>query len=584
MKISKGLFPTLRDAPSDAEVISHKLLVRAGMIRKVTSGIYEFLPLGYKALRKVEEIIRDELTKAGCQEVNLPHMVPSELWQQSGRWEKYGKELLRIKDRGDREYCFGPTHEEVICDLVSHTVSSYKALPLNLFQIQTKFRDEIRPRFGLMRGREFLMKDGYSFHGTEEDLDREYDLMFQTYHNIFKRCGLEARAVDADTGSIGGSSSHEFMVLAETGEDQIAVCESCEYAANTEKATYRHKILEKHTAESMADIETPGMKDIESVSKFLKIKPQQMIKTLIYKADDSFVIVCLSGNRSVSDIKLGNAVPANEIRMATDEEVFDLTGVPVGYLGPVGLTEIIQSKNPKAKFKILYDQSILEIEDAATGANKKDYHKVHVSVSRDLSLREDHEHQALVNVAEVVAGDACPKCDSGSIKLIRGIEVGHIFKLGTRYSKPMKVNFLNKDGKDGPMIMGTYGIGVGRTLASSIEQNHDDKGIIWPLGLAPYAVHVITLDQNEQIDKLVQDIENHCSSQNLEILWDDRDDRAGVKFNDADLMGMPLQVVIGKRGLDKGEIEYKVRATGEKGNLRLETLVEGLSEIISQLK
>lgn len=583
MKYTQSLFKTLREAPSDAEVVSHQLLVRAGFIRKVAVGIYELLPMGLRSLRKVEAIVRDELNKAGCQEVFLPHLVPAELWQESGRWQKYGPELLRIKDRHNREYCFGPTHEEVMCDLVRSMLSSYKALPQHLYQIQTKFRDEIRPRFGLMRGREFLMKDSYSFHESFEDLDREYQKMYQVYLNIFKRSGLHCRAVDADTGAIGGSSSHEFMVLAETGEDVIAACNTCHYAANIEKANRRLTMNATKSSESSPrEVLTPNQKTIEQVSQFLKIKPQQMIKTLVFKADELFVVLCLAGDREVSEVKLGHLVTADVIRMAGDDEVMELTGVPVGYLGPVGLEARIRTRNDKVPFKIFYDRSVLEIGEAATGANLADHHLTHVDLARDLGITEE-SNLSLCDISSVRSGDGCPTCTGGVLNLIRGIEVGHIFKLGDRYSKPMKVNYLDKNGKDQHTIMGTYGIGVGRTMASSVEQNHDDKGIIWPRAIAPYEVCVISLDETDEIFGICNNLLSSFQEHKIDAIWDDRDERAGIKFNDADLVGYPLQIILGKRALEKGQIEYKIRKSGEKGFLPVEASIEAWKEILKSL-
>lgn len=575
MKISQSLVPTLRQAPADAEVVSHKLLMRAGMIRKVAAGIYEYLPLGLISLKKVENIVRDELNKAGCQEVFLPHLIPAELWQESGRWQKYGDELLRIKDRHQRDYCFGPTHEEVICDMVRHTVSSYKSFPMNLYQIQNKFRDEIRPRFGLMRGREFLMKDGYSFHTSVEDLDREYVNMLETYHKIFKRCGLEARTVEADTGAIGGSSSHEVMVMAQTGEDMIATCSSCEYAANLEKACFHFDDSHvSYTSESPQEVHTPNLKSIEEVSRFLKTKPSQMIKTLVYQADENFVVVCLAGHREVNETKLKNVLSCDQLCLASDEDVLRLTGVPVGFLGPIGMKRTDESCH------FLYDRSVLLIEEAVTGSNKKDYHTRHVNYLRDIQLNSSDK---VVDVSSVLEGDSCPKCKKGTLKLLRGIEVGHIFKLGKRYSEPMKVKYLDKEGKEQTAIMGTYGIGVSRTLAACVEQNHDDKGIYWPRALAPYEVYLMNLDQDDAILHSTIQLYEGLRQKNVTVLWDDRDERAGVKFNDADLIGLPLQVIVGKRGLEKGNIEYKIRRSGEKGSLSFPDGIPGIMEVLNKL-
>lgn len=572
MKFSRAFIPTLRQAPNDAEVISHQLLVRAGMIRKVAMGIYDFLPLGLRSLHKVENIVREELDRAGCQEVALPHMVPAELWQESGRWQKYGKELLRIQDRHERHYCFGPTHEEVICEMVRGSINSYKQLPLNLYQIQTKFRDEIRPRFGLMRGREFLMKDGYSFHTSVEDLDREYVAMREAYLAIFKRCGLECRAVDADTGAIGGSSSHEFMVLAETGEDVVASCLSCDYAANLEKACFALKNPSERTEAKIQKIATPGKKTIAEVSEFLKIRPEQMIKTLVYKADEHYAVVCVAGNREVHEIKLKNALGCDTLRLASDAEILTETGVPVGFLGPLGL----EAKN----LKVVSDVSVWQITEAASGANHIDEHIVGINVERDLSVKKD----SCVDVSSVVAGDFCPHCQTGKLKLLRGIEVGHIFKLGKRYSEPMKLTYLDQQGREQVVIMGTYGIGVSRVMAACIEQYHDDKGISWPLALAPYQVHLVTLDVDDAIMNAAQTLYDDLGRSGIEVLWDDRDERAGVKFNDADLIGLPLQVVLGKRGLAAGQWEYKIRRSGAKGQMLVAAAVETVKKMMETLE
>ncbi|MCP5464220.1 MAG: proline--tRNA ligase [Deltaproteobacteria bacterium] len=583
MKVSKALIPTLRQAPNDAEVISHKLLVRAGMIRKVAAGIYELLPLGLRSLRKVEAIVRQELDMVGCQEVDLPHLVPSELWQESGRWRKYGKELLRLKDRHEREYCFGPTHEETICDLVRATVNSYKSLPLNLYQIQTKFRDETRPRYGLMRGREFLMKDAYSFHDSFEDLDREYAVMHQAYLNIFKHAGLQCRAVDADTGSIGGSSSHEFMVLAETGEDAIAVCGQCQYAANIEKAKFKLKVVSGGAPQAMEEVSTPDLKTIEEVSGFLKINPDQMIKTLCFAHEEGFAIVCLPGDRELNQAKLAGLLGAGEeLRLASDDEVMSLTGVPTGFLGPINLNVNVpkDKKGQALRFDFIFDAALQQNDVFATGANKKDFHFKNVSLTRDFG---DKWKQQMADVSTVRAGDACPDCDAGSLQLMKGIEVGHIFKLGQRYSEPMKVNYLDQNGKDQHVVMGTYGIGIGRTMAASVEQNHDDKGIIWPAAIAPYHVHLLMLDDDDEIQSHAQNLYNELWEHGIEVLWDDRKDRAGVKFNDADLIGLPLQVVMGNRGLKNGAFEMKIRKSGEKKTLPLDNMLNTIREELKNL-
>lgn len=568
MRYSQAFIPTLRQAPSDAEVVSHKLLMRAGMIRKVAMGIYDFLPLGLRSLKKIENIVREEMDRAGAQEVNMPHLVPAELWQESGRWQKYGKELLRITDRHEREYCFGPTHEEVICDMVRHDLKSWRDYPVHLYQIQTKFRDEVRPRFGLMRGREFLMKDGYSFHTTEADLDREYRVMAKTYSRIFERCGLASKAVQADSGAIGGSMSQEFMVLAGTGEDAIASCASCDYAANLEKAETRFTSTKDAAPASPQEIHTPNLKTIADVSNFLKIKPWHMIKTLLYRADDAFVAVCVAGDREVNEIKLKNLLNAGELRLASDAEVFETTSVPTGFLGPVGL---------KGGIKLVCDASLAAISSGVTGANRKDYHLTNVNPGRDLKAA------SFVDVANVVVGDLCPACDTGKLQILRGIEVGHIFKLGKKYSEAMKVTYLDQAGKEQIVTMGCYGIGVSRTLAASVEQNHDDHGICWPRAIAPYDALILTMGPEEPLNAAAEKLYAALAECKIEVLWDDRDDRAGVKFNDADLIGIPLQIVIGKKSLEKGEVEYKIRRTGEKGALPLAEAAQKIKELLDRV-
>ena len=584
MKFSKTLIPTLREAPGDAEVISHQLLIRAGFIKKVAAGIYEFLPLGLKSLRKVEQIIREEMDRAGSLEVFMPHLVPAELWQESKRWFKYGPELLRIKDRHEHEYCFGPTHEEVVCDLVKQSIQSYKSLPVTLYQIQTKFRDEIRPRFGLMRGREFLMKDAYSFHLTPEDLDHEYQNMYQTYQRIFARCGLASRAVEADTGSIGGASSHEFMVLASTGEDVIAACNTCQYAANLEKAFFANlPLTAQPTQEVSQDVVTPNQKTIEEVSSYLNVRPSQMIKTLVYVVGEKTVIVCLAGDRDVSEAKLKALTKSAEVRFATEEEIMLLTGVPIGFLGPQGLLDRLAQRGASDKVTLFYDRSLIGVHNGVTGANKVDHHKININIERDLGLSQDPRSAKYVDLSTVIEGDACPKCQAGKLTLMRGIEVGHIFKLGDVYSQPMGVKVLDKDGQEKVAIMGCYGVGVGRTLAASIEQNHDDKGIIWPRALAPYEVYLMNLDGSDEIKNAAQNIYNELTQNGVTVLWDDRDDRAGVKFNDADLIGIPLQIMVGKKGLAREICEYKIRRDGTRGELPYAQVVSGVKDLLVKL-
>lgn len=551
MRLTRFYIPTLKEAPSEADVASQKLMMRAGMIRKLAAGIYTTLPLGLRVIRKLENIIREEMNRAGAMEVFMPAVQPSELWVESGRWDVYGKELLRFRDRHDREFCFGPTHEEVITDLVRRDVRSYRDLPLNFYQIQTKFRDEIRPRFGVMRGREFSMKDAYSFDATDDGANKSYEAMRVAYTAIFTRLGLKFRAVEADTGQIGGSFSHEFMVLAESGEDTIAYCGKCEYAANVEKVEIKAPVnVETAGLLPVEEIATPKMKTIEEVSGFLKISPEQLIKTLVYKTDTGeFVIALTRGDHEVNNVKLARAVKANEVTMADDAEVFKATKAPSGFLGPIGLSSV----------KIIADNAVRVMRNAVTGANKKDTHVLNVNHERDFPSA------TFADIRNVSSGDPCPRCDGGTMGLARGIEVGHIFKLGIKYSEAMRATFLDAEGKENPMIMGCYGIGVGRTAAAAIEQNHDDKGIIWPSSIAPFDVAVIPLNMDDEaVVKAAEEVYESLVKAGLDPIIDDRDARGGVKFNDADLVGYPVQVVVGKKSLAEGKVEVKNRRTGER--------------------
>jgi len=549
MRYSEMHLPTGREIPSDAEVVSNQLMVRAGMIRKLTSGIYSYLPLGYRVIRKVEQIIREEMNKAGAQEVHLPMVQPAELWEESGRWTYYGKELLRFRDRNNRDYCLGPTHEEVITDLVRHDVKTYRQLPLNLYQIQTKFRDEVRPRFGVMRCREFGMKDAYSFDADEAGAEKSYEKMFVAYNNIFRRCGLMFRAVEADSGSIGGSFSHEFMVMAESGEDAVVFCEKCRYAANLEKAEIARP---ETTVPAEADrlpvesVATPDVRTIEEVSTFLNVPPRQIVKTLIFNADGKPCAILIRGDQEVNEIKVKNYLGAAELELANDDMILKATGAPRGFAGAVGI-----------KTRVIADYSVMNLVNVVTGANKEDYHLKNVNIGRDFQI----ESYADLRVAE--PGDACPRC-GGTIKFVRGIEVGHVFKLGTKYSKAMRAVYLDRDGKEKTMIMGCYGIGIGRTVAACIEQNFDQNGIIWPMPLAPYSVIVTPVNINDaDVMKASEDIYARLLASGVEVILDDRDERAGVKFKDADLIGIPLRIVVGPKNLAKGQVELKIRRSGE---------------------
>jgi prolyl-tRNA synthetase len=548
MLYSKLLVPTMKDDPSEAEVISHKLMMRAGMIRKVAAGIYTYLPLGLRVIQKVSEIIRQEMNRAGAQEVLMPAVQPAELWIESGRWAFYGKELLRLKDRHDREFCIGPTHEEVITDLVRREVKSYRQLPINLYQIQTKFRDEIRPRFGLMRGREFIMKDAYSFHKDEKQAEAEYWNMYEAYKRIFTRCGLDFRAVEADTGNIGGSFSHEFMVLAETGEDFIASCSKCDYAANLEKAQCVEPVeYESVDMVALERVQTPGKKTVEEVAAFLDLPTSRLVKTLIYLADGEPVAVLVRGDREINEIKLKGLLGAAEVALADKDTVERVTNAPSGFAGPIGLG-----------IKIYSDNEIKAMKNFITGGNEANVHVLNVNSGRDFNVAK------FADLRNTMAGDDCPRCGTGKIEIFKGIEVGHIFMLGTKYSKAMGCVFLDEDGSEKPMIMGCYGIGVGRSAAAAIEQNHDANGIKWPVPLAPFEVVVLPLNTNDQVVMgAATKIYDELKSAGAEVLLDDRDLRAGFKFKDADLIGFPVSVVVGEKNLKEGIVEVKVRAAGE---------------------
>jgi prolyl-tRNA synthetase len=548
-RLSKLLVPTLKEAPAEAEVPSHILMVRGGYMRKVAAGIYSFLPLGWRVVQKIGRIIREEMNRAGAQEVFLPAVIPAELWQESGRWDYYGAQLLRLKDRKGGDFVIGPTHEEVIVDLVRGDVRSYRQLPLNLYQVQTKFRDELRPRAGLMRGREFIMKDAYSFHATEEDAQREYTNMYDTYSRIFSRCGLAFRAVEADTGAIGGSRSHEFQVLAETGEDALVACDNCAYAANVEEARMRVEApaAAPSSVPALAKVETPGKRTIEEVTGFLGVPATALAKTLIYLADGKPVAVLVRGDRTVNEIKLRGALGAKEVVMATDRAVEEVTGAPVGFAGPVGL-----------RVPVYCDEEVAALPELVCGANATDLHYRHVVVGRDFTpaARGDYRQAA--------PGDRCPRCETGRFRGYRGIEVGHVFFLGTKYSEPMKCTFLATDGKEKPMIMGCYGIGVTRIAAAAIEQNHDGDGIVWPVPIAPFEVTLLALQANDpEVQKVCERLERELAEAGLEVLYDDRDERPGVKFKDADLVGVPYRIAVGKKGVAEGVVEIKARRSAE---------------------
>jgi prolyl-tRNA synthetase len=569
MRWSKTFIPTLKEDPADAEVVSHKLLVRAGFIRQISRGIYDYLPLGLKVIRNIERIVREEMDRAGAQELLLPIASPAELWQESGRWELYGKELIRFKDRHERDFCLGPTHEEVITDLVRRVVRSYRELPFNLYQIQTKFRDEVRPRFGLMRGREFIMKDAYSFHVDVEDCRREYENMFQTYKRIFSRCGLKFRPVEADTGAIGGSQSHEFQVLAESGEDAIVSCNKCEYAANIQKAETRaRRPAARDVTENSPKrqkVATPGKKSVAEVAEYLKLSPDKFIKTLVYKTDQNDLVAALvRGDHEINELKLQAVLGSREVALADEAEVEAQTQLAAGFLGPIGL-----------KLRTVADLSVQGMRGAVAGANEPNAHYVEVDQERDFTPA------AFADLRLAAAGDPCPRCDDGSLESYRGIEVGQIFYLGRKYSESLGATYLDSEGRERPIEMGCYGIGISRLAAAAIEQNNDANGIIWPFAIAPF--HVLLLPINYQ-DKTIQEVSDRLyrelQQRGIEVLLDDRDERPGVKFKDADLIGVPMRVTIGAKGLKKGCVELRWRRDGrteeipvDEASLKLHTIV-----------
>jgi prolyl-tRNA synthetase len=559
MKTSQLLIPTLREDPGEAETVSHRLMLRAGLIRKVAAGIYTYLPLGLRVIRKVEQIIREEMNRAGAQELLMPVASPAELWKETGRWDYYGKELLRFKDRHERDFCLGPTHEEVITDLFRREVKSYRQLPLNFYQIQTKFRDEIRPRFGLMRGREFIMKDAYSFDCDEAGAKLSYQKMYDAYSRIFTRCGLTFRAVEADTGLIGGDVSHEFMVLADTGEATVVYTDKGRYAANLERAELLPPSeIDAGPLRPITPVATPQRRTVEEVTAFLKISPRQLVKTLLYTAEEKPVAVLIRGDHEVNEVKLARLLGVNEVHLTMPEQVKALTGAPIGFAGPVGLT-----------LRILADHAIKAMRNFVVGANQPDTHFVDANWDRDFTV---HQFADLRNAQ---AGDASPRGD-GALSVAKGIEVGQVFLLGTKYTQSMNATILDDQGRERLAIMGCYGIGVGRTAAAAIEQNHDDKGIIWPWPIAPFHVHLLPVSQSEKAAEATAGLYHALSAAGFETLWDDRDERAGVKFNDADLIGAPFQVVVGDKGLADGVVEVKTRKSGEKVRVRPSELIAHL--------
>jgi prolyl-tRNA synthetase len=546
MRLSQAFAPTLKEDPADAELVSHKLMIRAGMLRKLAAGIYTLLPLGWRVTRKVAAIVREEMDRAGCQEILLPILMPAELWQETGRWEKYGKELFRVTDRHEREYALGPTHEEAVTDLIRDHIRSYRDLPLNLYQIQTKFRDEIRPRFGVMRAREFMMKDGYSFHTDEAQLATAYDRMREAYAAVFRRCGLEFVIVEADSGAIGGDVNHEFMVTAASGESLI-FSSACGYAASSESAKFRVEPAAPEKEAPLEKRETPGRRTVEEVSAFLKVEPARLLKSLVFYAGEEPVLAVVPGDRELNEAKLARVLGHPAPRLATAEEIERLTGGPLGFTGPVGVPGTLRT---------ILDLSIQENRNYVTGGNARDVHLIHVRLGRDVHARER------ADLATAREGDCCPRCGD-VMRLGRGIEVGHIFKLGLKYSEAMRARYLDAEGAERTIVMGTYGIGITRTVAAVIEQLHDANGIVWPFSVAPYQVHLVPVNlSHEPTREAAESIYGALSGWGVEVLLDDRDERPGAKFKDADLIGIPLRVTIGEKGLKDGIVELRDRKTG----------------------
>lgn len=570
MRVSQILNPTLREVPAEAEVVSQKLMLRAGLIRKAAAGVYTYLPLGLRILKKIEQIVREEMDAKGGQEVMLPIIQPAELWRETGRWDVYGPEMFRLTDRHEREFCLGPTHEEIVTDLVRGEVRSYKQLPLLLYQIQNKYRDERRPRFGLMRGREFVMKDLYSFDKDEAGLAISYQKMYDAYTRIFTRCGLTFRPVEADAGAIGGSGgTHEFMVLAESGEAAVVYCPDCDYAANVEKAECQPIPRESETVtENYRLIETPHMKSIEAVSEFLGLAQHELVKSMLYQGDDQIFLVLVRGDREINEIKLNNMLgPFVNLQLADPEVVRQTLGCEPGFVGPI---------NAPKDLKIVADLEVPLMKKAACGANQAEYHYINVLPERDFQMDQ------IFDLRMIIAGENCPKC-GGSLNEARGIEVGQVFKLGTKYSKALNANYVDENGQEKPCVMGCYGVGVSRTLAAAIEQNNDKDGIIWPIPIAPYQVILVPVSMKDsQVVETAEKLYEELRQTGVEVIMDDRDERPGVKFKDADLVGYPLRVNIGSKTLAQGQVELRFRKAGETELVKVEELTNRVKGIIAE--
>ena len=559
MRTTKFLLSTLRETPADAEVISHQLMLRSGMIRRLAAGLYTWLPLGLRVLRKVERIVRDEMDRAGAQELLMPAVQPAELWQESGRWEQYGPELLRLNDRHKRDFCFGPTHEEVITDLIRREIRSYKQLPANFYQIQTKFRDETRPRFGVMRAREFLMKDAYSFHLDQTSLQETYDVMHATYSRIFTRLGLDFRPVHADTGSIGGSASHEFHVLAESGEDAIAFCDSCDYAANIELATSQLPAPAPELPRARERVTTPGIRTVDEQAQMLGIDFDRIVKSVVVMADGKPAVCFLLGGDELNTIKAARALGATEIRLADAAEVLSATGTPPGFVGPLNLPDGLA---------VMVDQRAAQAGNFSSGANEADFHWINLNWQADVAL------PPVADLRTVRTGEQCPRCE-GRLSIRRGIEVGHIFQLGAKYSNAMSATCLDENSKSVMMTMGCYGIGVSRVVAAAIEQNYDERGILWPQAIAPFDIALLPMNMHKSTacQAAAEKLYAELAAAGFAVLFDDRKERAGVMFADMELIGIPHRIVISDRGLEKGVVEYKGRRDGENQDIALTELL-----------
>ena len=564
MKASKMLAPTLREVPADAEISSHKLMLRAGMMRKVASGVYTYLPLAWRSIKKIENIIREEMDNKGGQELLMPAVQPAEIWQESGRWGVYGAELWRVKDRNGRDFCLGPTHEELISVTFRNDVRSYKQLPQMLYQIQTKYRDERRPRFGLMRSREFIMKDLYSFDADEAGLAVSYDLMYDAYSRVFTRCGLDFRPVEADSGAIGGKGSHEFMALAEAGESAILYCDTCDYAATDEIAGREPLPVAAEEMLAIEKVDTPNCASVEEVAAFLNVPTNRIVKTMYYKADEELVIVLIRGDRTINEVKLQGLLGCNELMLADNADI-EHGGSKVGYLGPIGVEGV----------KIYADAEVPLMYNVIVGANDGERHLLNVNYQRG-----DFKIDQVADLRYLEEGEQCPHCH-GHLKMARGIEVGQIFKLHTKYSESLHVYYTGEDGVERPVVMGCYGIGVGRTLAAVIEQSHDDDGIIWPMAVAPYQVVVIPVnDREEELVQAAGKVYDELTAAGIEVVLDDRGERAGVKFKDADLIGYPVRVTVGAKSLARGNVEVKIRKTGEMLEVPVAEVVTWISDYV----